>query len=52
MKEKQIEWTADAKFATTYIGNRNLQKLQLALFDKTKRWYIYIYKAHSLVKTN
>ena len=55
MKEKKIEWTADAKFATTYIGNRNLQKLQLALFDKTKQKddiYIYIYKAHSLVKTN
>ena len=39
----KIKWTADAKFATTYISNRNLQKLQLTLFDKTKRWNIYIY---------
>ena len=52
LKEKKIKWTADAKFATTYISNRNLQKLQLTLFDKTKRWKIYIYKAHSLLKTN
>ena len=42
LKEKKIKWTADAKFATTYISNINLQKLQLALFGKTKRW-IYIY---------
>ena len=42
LKEKKIKWTADAKFATTYISNRNLQKLQLTLFDKTKRWKIYI----------
>ena len=43
LKEKKIKWTADAKFATTYISNRNLQKLQLTLFDKTKRWKIYRY---------
>ena len=46
LKEKKIKWTADAKFATTYISNGNLQKLQLTLFDKTKRWYIYIYSNH------
>ena len=46
------KWTADAKFGTTYISNRGLQKLQLTLFDKTKRWKIYIERAHSLVKTN
>ena len=39
-KKKEIKWTADAKFATTYISTINLQKLQLTLFDKT---YIYIY---------
>ena len=42
-RKKKIKWTADAKFATTYISNRNLQKLQLTLFDKTKRWKIYRY---------
>ena len=42
LKEKKIKWTADAKFAATYISNRNLQKWQLTLFDKTKRWKIYI----------
>ena len=40
--ERKKKWTADAKFATIYISNRNLQKLQLTLFDKTKRWKIYI----------
>ena len=50
LKEKKIKWTADAKFATTHISNYNcnynytpIQKLQLTLFDKTKRWNIYIY---------
>ena len=42
LKEKKIKWTADAKFATTYISNRNLQKLQLTLFDKAKRRKKYI----------
>ena len=28
LKERKKNWTADAKFATTYISNRNLQKLQ------------------------
>ena len=45
LKEKKIKWTTDAKFVTTYISNINLQKLQLTLFGKTKRWtkkYIYI----------
>ena len=46
LKEKKIKWTADAKFATTHISNRNLQKLQLTLFDKIKRWKTYIYRKH------
>ena len=33
-----IKWAVGAKFTATYISNRNLQNLQLALFDKTKRW--------------
>ena len=41
LKENKIKWTADAKFATTYISTRNLQKLQLTLFDETKRQNIY-----------
>ena len=45
LKEKKIKWTADAKFATTYISNRNLQKLQLILFDK-KKDEKYIYRKH------
>ena len=38
LKGKKIKWTPDAKSTTTYISNRNLKKLQLTLFDKTKRW--------------
>ena len=43
-KKKQMSSSADAKFAATYISNWNLQKFQLTLFDKTKRWNIYIYR--------
>ena len=42
LERKKIKWPADAKFTITYISNRNLQKLQLALFGKTKIW-VYIY---------
>ena len=42
-ERKKNKWAADAKFAATYISNWNLQKFQLTLFDKTKRWNIYIY---------
>ena len=49
IERKKIKSTADAKLATTYISNRNLQELQLTLFDKTKRWiYIYIKHTHWL----
>ena len=43
-ERKKNKWAADAKFAATYISNWNLQKFQLTLFDKTKRWNIYIYR--------
>ena len=53
LKEKKVKSTADAKFAATYISNRNLQKLQLTLSDKKKdEKFIHRKKAHSLVETN
>ena len=42
LKGKKKKWSVGAKFTATYISNRNLQKLQLRLFDKTKRWETYI----------
>ena len=37
LKGKKINDQLVLNFTATYISNRNLQKLQLRLFDKTKR---------------